>query len=87
MVKKVDPLVSEAASELFNDYITEKELAAALPIPACVKTLRRWAEKGEGPPRVRQGRGWVYSKRRALEWLAKQESEPKKSKARRRARR
>ena len=61
-------------NSLLSDYLDEKQTAVGLNI--ATKTLRRWEEKGEGPPITRMGRRVLYSKKAIALWLASCEKNP-----------
>ena len=66
---------SGPAPSVLDGYITEAELARQLN--CSVRTLQRFAEKGEGPPRTRIGRLIYYNYQHVREWLLEQEQRRK----------
>lgn len=67
---------------LLNDWLTPDDLAASLDVS--VATLRRWARRRIGPPRVKVGHVILYSRASVASWMAAHESRaPSPSVARR----
>lgn len=58
----------------FPGYISEVEASARLG--AAVKTLRTWASRRQGPPRVKVGRTVLYREESLAAWLASRETDP-----------
>jgi excisionase family DNA binding protein len=56
---------------LLDDFYSVEELAGQLGIHQ--RTLRKFAERGEGPPETRIGRKILYSRTSVIEWLASRE--------------
>ena len=59
---------------VIDDYLTEDQVAEVLGI--CIATLRTWAAKRKGPPRVAIGRKTHYSKEALKTWLLSPEKGP-----------
>lgn len=59
-----------SASLLSERLLTRAEVADLLQIP--VKTLARWASRGEGPPYLRVGRHSRYDAEELRRWLNEQ---------------
>ena len=59
------------ATEILNEYISRKQLAADLKLAEA--TLIRWEKDGKGPPVTRIGRDVVYSIPSFKKWLKGQE--------------
>jgi hypothetical protein len=55
-------------------YSSEQETAAALCVT--IRTLRKWRQRGMGPPWVKVGRRVVYSDDSRTTWLKGQEVRP-----------
>jgi hypothetical protein len=58
----------------FSDYSSEFETAKALCVS--IRTLRKWRQRGLGPPWVKIGRRVVYSDTSRTSWLRGQEVQP-----------
>jgi predicted DNA-binding transcriptional regulator AlpA len=54
-------------SRVLNGYLSEAEVAGQLG--KCVRTLRNWARRGYGPPRVRVGRSIYYRVADVSRWV------------------
>jgi Helix-turn-helix domain len=59
---------------LLNLYWTIEQLARELDI--CPRTLARWHERREGPPRVKIGNKVLYKRTSVISWLANKEAQP-----------
>jgi predicted DNA-binding transcriptional regulator AlpA len=57
--------------QLLSDYLDKNEAAAALGI--CGRTLDRWHQLREGPPRATMGRRILYRRSSIAAWLASRE--------------
>ncbi len=57
--------------QLLSDYIEKDEAAAELNV--CGRTLDRWHQLKEGPPRVTIGRRILYRRSSVATWLASRE--------------
>ena len=55
-------------------YSSEDETAKALSVT--LRTLRKWRQRGKGPPWVKVGRRIVYSDESCMAWLKGQEVRP-----------
>jgi predicted DNA-binding transcriptional regulator AlpA len=58
-------------AQLLTDYIEKDEAAAELGV--CERTLDRWHQLREGPPRVTIGRRILYRRSSVAAWLASRE--------------
>jgi hypothetical protein len=56
------------------EFFTENELALALDRDR--RTLRRWANLRQGPPRTRIGKSIYYRRSSVLRWLIEHEERP-----------
>ncbi|MBO9664954.1 MAG: helix-turn-helix domain-containing protein [Dokdonella sp.] len=52
---------------VLKGHLSESEVAAQLG--KCVRTLRNWARRGYGPPRVRIGRSIYYRLVEVSRWI------------------
>jgi Helix-turn-helix domain len=59
---------------LLGDYFTPEQLAQELDI--CQRTLARWHERREGPPRVKIGNKVLYKRSSVISWLSNKEAQP-----------
>jgi len=60
-----------AAKQLLSDYIDKSEVAAELRV--CERTLDRWHQLKQGPPRIAMGRRILYRRSSLANWLASRE--------------
>jgi DNA-binding transcriptional MerR regulator len=56
---------------LLDSFFTPEALAAEIGVH--VRTLRKFSERGEGPPETRLGRKVLYAKDSVIEWLKARE--------------
>ncbi len=56
---------------LLSDYLSPQTLAAELAIHP--RTLRKFDERGEGPPKTMIGRKVLYRRDSVVEWLRNRE--------------
>ncbi len=59
---------------VIDDYLTEDQVAEVLGMR--IATLRTWAAKRKGPPRVAIGRKIHYSKEALKTWLLSRKKDP-----------
>lgn len=57
---------------VLGEWLSPDDLASALGVT--VATLRRWARRRIGPPRVKVGHVILYSRASVVSWLAARES-------------
>lgn len=62
------------ASTIPPDILTEDEAAAFLGVKTM--TLRVWAARRKGPPRVRIGHTITYRRASLMAWYERQENDP-----------
>jgi hypothetical protein len=58
-------------STILEDYLTRDQLAAELNV--CWRTVKRWTDRGEGPPVTRIGQTPYYRRTSVAEWLRSRE--------------
>lgn len=73
MAAQTANVVSPASNPL-NEYLTERQLAAA--IGTSLRSLRRWHVLRVGPPRTKLGRSILYPKEGVAAWLAARTQAP-----------
>jgi excisionase family DNA binding protein len=56
---------------LLESYLSPEQLAAELQLH--VRTIRKFDERGEGPPKTVLGRKVLYRREAVIEWLASRE--------------
>jgi DNA-binding transcriptional MerR regulator len=56
---------------LLSDFFSDAQLAAEIGVHP--RTLRKWDERGEGPPKTVIGRKVLYRRQSVIEWLASRE--------------
>ena len=59
--------------KISEHFLSPADLAAVLQISE--RTLSRWAQLGEGPPRTKIGRRVLYRRTAFNEWLVAQETD------------
>jgi hypothetical protein len=57
---------------ILADYMTRNELAAEIGV--CWRTIKRWCDRGDGPPITRIGMRPLYKRSSVVAWLASRES-------------
>jgi predicted DNA-binding transcriptional regulator AlpA len=70
-------------AQLLDDYFSAEQLAVHLGIS--VRTLWRWHQLRQGPPRVKVGRRPLYKRASVAAWIDRQETDPAAAGRRRRA--
>jgi len=79
MVKRKSPARRALPWKRIAGYSSEQETAAALRVT--IRTLRKWRQRGMGPPWTKLGRRVIYGDESRATWLKNQETQPVRQQA------